>query len=115
MNNKEEFTLREWAESLPEAFDLSVECKVHIMPLIDEIQAKCQELGMPIFIMAVTAQDEVGAACCESATMPCNRTPSGMLAAKYASKIDHEGYSGVMLAASIRSAAIKKASGAVKH
>ena len=106
MSNKDDFTLREWAETLPEHFDLSAAYDAEVMPLINQLQEKCSQIGMPIFILAASMQDGVGVQCVETAVMLKGRTPSGMLAAKYAAKMDEDGIEGVMIAAKIRSFAI---------
>lgn len=47
--NQEDFTLEHWVNTAPEDFNLKKEFEEHIKPLMEQLEAKCLELGMPFF------------------------------------------------------------------
>lgn len=57
-DNAEEFTLGDWAKSPIPVFDLNAEYDERVQPLMKQVDAVCEELGIPYFFHAVIGQDE---------------------------------------------------------
>lgn len=103
------FSLREWAETKPENFNVESEFRAVVEPMIDALMAKCAELGIPASVVASYKQDESGTNYCRQAYKPgAARTPRLVLAADHAANGDLEGVQIVAIASNIRQARAKQ-------
>lgn len=66
MNNAEiqevnhDFTIDDWGKLPPTLFSMEKEYEEQVVPLIKAVSAKCDELGLPILVKTVTAQEDGG-------------------------------------------------------
>ena len=79
--------LSEWAATKPERFDLSVAYTEQVEPLVDQLSALCQKLGMPFVFVVQEGTDHDGCIYNEqTAIISTARVGPGILSARAAAK-----------------------------
>lgn len=95
--------LSDWAATKPERFDLSVAYTEQVEPLVDQLAALCQKLGMPFTCVVQEATDHDGCIYnVQSAIISTARVGTGILSATAAAKGENDVVRGIALANDMR-------------
>lgn len=55
-----EFTIEDWIAATPDIFDNHERFQAEVLPIIQQLEAKCKELGSPFALRVVVSQDAHG-------------------------------------------------------
>ncbi len=75
------FSLKDWVEAVPELFNMDEQYSEFVLPLVQAVEAKCRELGIPHHLRFITSQEENGSTCRSTCyTSGVNRVTPELLA-----------------------------------
>lgn len=115
------FHLRDWEAAGLSTFSLEAEYTQYIRPLLDQLSAECERLGIPLVAIAAHTQDLQGVGYTSKLCIPqdIGRVPVGLLAAIHAAQCDFDALNEVLDANWNRMAALRtqqsEAEAATKH